>query len=79
MISLLLEMWPLLAVVVLAAAVHFAVRKYERRYYRRVVVDYAKKFPGQCLVCGLHRYGLYTADAESMWSEPHECIERSGT
>lgn len=42
---------------------------------REIVEEFARKFPGRCLVCSLHRYGYTHGHTSKPRPEPHDCIE----
>jgi hypothetical protein len=71
------NLWALIALAGAAGVAWVVAAVGLRRHCQQVVRDFAVRYPGQCFVCSLHRHGLYTADAEQMWPEPHECIERT--
>lgn len=49
-----------------------------KRWYitREIVAEFVKKFPGRCLICCYHGYGLREGFIKTGTSPPkHDCIE----
>lgn len=45
-----------------------------RQQAKRMVAEFRERFPGRCIICSYHRYGVqngYTAGPP----DPHDCIE----
>lgn len=66
-----------LAVAITVVVVTLWVRAHMRKAAQRTVLDYIEKFPGRCMICGLHRYGIQEGHVKA--SEPvtpHDCIEK---
>jgi hypothetical protein len=43
---------------------------------REIVEEFARKFPGRCMICSMHRFGRNNGYEQKPEPEPHDCIER---
>jgi hypothetical protein len=42
---------------------------------KRIAREFASIFPGRCMICSLHQYGLREGLTRDAMPEPHDCIE----
>ena len=52
------------------------VRARMKREAERMVEEFQRNFPGQCLICSYHRYGVMGGHVSGK-VEVHDCIEQS--
>jgi hypothetical protein len=52
------------------------IRRMNEEWARGVVEEFARKFPGRCMICSMHRFGRNSGYEQRSEPEPHECIER---
>jgi hypothetical protein len=46
-----------------------------RAWARRAAEEFARDFPGRCMICSYHRYGFQNNHTDAPRPEPHDCIE----
>lgn len=46
------------------------------RTAKRMVEEYMAAFPGRCMICSYHRFGLQEGLTQAPEPPPHDCIER---
>ena len=44
-----------------------------------MVEDFQRDFPGKCMICSYHRYGLREGFTSEPEPKPHECCEKQET
>lgn len=54
---------------------YFVHRHIERRWAMKVLVDFAKHFPGRCPICSYHSYGRHFGFTSEPRAPAHKCIE----
>lgn len=42
----------------------------------RMVEEFAERFPGRCMICAYHQYGLREGFTSEPEPAPHDCIEK---
>lgn len=51
------------------------IRELMKREAERMVEEFRRNFPGQCLICSYHRYGVMEGHVPGK-VEVHDCIEQ---
>lgn len=74
----------LVAVALIAVAgmclVFWSLLKEARLEAKRWTSDFRHHFPGRCMICSYHQYGLHMGFVDpSVTVEQHHCIEKSAT
>jgi len=48
----------------------------EYKHTMKLCKEFAEVFPGRCMICSFHRYGLQNGLTRKPEPEPHNCIEK---
>lgn len=63
------------ALAIIALGTLLVLRRQARRQTKRMVADFPAKFPGRCMICSYHEYGVkYGFNPGPL--APHDCIEK---
>lgn len=70
----------LIALIVAAPVISFWIwwRRFDRKMWEQFFAEHHRAFPGECPVCGFHRYGKRQGFvSRRSVPEPHDCPEAS--
>ncbi|CAB4203410.1 hypothetical protein UFOVP1382_28 [uncultured Caudovirales phage] len=60
-------------IVTLTVVAVLAIVAWMRREDRRMVDDFMKRFPGECMICSMHRFGYQEGYERVPTPPPHDC------
>lgn len=50
-------------------------KEWKERPVKRMVEQFVEAFPGRCMICSYHAYGVRERLTKELYPPPHDCIE----
>lgn len=69
------DLYYIVGLAILVLFTLLVLRHQDRKQTKQMVAEFPVKFPGRCMICSYHRYGVeYGFTVKPL--EPHDCIEK---